>query len=173
MRTFGLLALSPALVAGAVLDSRQVGNGLPKNTIQGCDVQAIATEVENCASLARLYRLTLAQFITYNPSVGLDCAHFTPGTAYCVHVQTEPKTLVKPLPQVTKKAPGKNYGGISSCDFWQKVFPGDLKDKKKTCDGLAKLWGIDDATLHKYNTGLAPGCANIEAGSYLCMRVAQ
>lgn len=79
---------------------------------------------------------------------------------------------MQPLPQATKKAPGTNYGGIPTCDFWQKVFPGDEKNKKETCSGLAKIWGIDDATLKKYNMGLAADCANIEVNSYLCVRAA-
>ncbi|TID23021.1 carbohydrate-binding module family 50 protein [Venturia nashicola] len=117
-----------------------------------------------------MYKASLAQFITYNPSVGLDCANFKPGQAYCVHVQTEPTTLVKPLPQATKKAPGTNYGGSPTCDMWQKIFPGDEVNKKETCSHLTKIWGIDDATLKKYNSGLAEDCANIEVNSYLCVR---
>ena len=92
------------------------------------------------------------------------------GQAYCIHVQKEPTTLVKPQPQTTKKAPGKNYGGVPTCDFWQKVFPGDEVNKKETCSSLAKMWDVDD--LKTYNPGLTADCANIEVNSYLCVRTA-
>ncbi|KAE9979233.1 hypothetical protein BLS_010049 [Venturia inaequalis] len=154
------------------MTARQYDNGLAKDTIQGCDVQAYADEIHSCATLGSLYNTTLAQFITYNPSVGLDCANIKKDQAYCVHVQVEPTTLLKPLPQATKKAPGTNYGGSPTCDMWQKVFPGDEVNKKETCRHLEKIWGIDDATLKKYNTDLAADCANIEVDSYLCVRIA-
>jgi hypothetical protein len=58
--------------------------------------------------------------------------------------------------------------------MWQKVFPDDIandKEEKATCTWLAKMWDVTYETFQKWNSGLAADCSNIEADSYLCVRV--
>lgn len=154
---------------------------LAATTIKGCDVQNYATEVDDCETMAAHAQLTLAEFITYNPSVGLNCSGLKDAQPYCVHVPdaSKPITMLKPAKPAGVKAPGKTFGASASCKQWQKIFDGDVADKKETCRFVAVTWGslmeIDAAAartwLHTLNPGLKEDCSNIEVNSYLCVRV--
>ncbi|KAF2437086.1 hypothetical protein EJ08DRAFT_691389 [Tothia fuscella] len=168
-------ALSTA-VSGAVLRPRQFElpglelKPLAKDTIAGCKTQTPANEIDTCDTISAFWRLKTAQFVTYNPSVGLDCSKLNIGQAYCVEVDpaNEPKEYVKPVAPKGKPAPGPTHGGVPNCSQWQKIFEGETTDKKKTCADYAKLW---EADLTKLNKGLDAECKDIKVGDYLCVQV--
>lgn len=157
---------------------------LAANTIAGCDAQRPATEIDDCETLAIQGGLTLSQFLTYNPSVKADCSGLKAGQAYCVHVPASkaPKAadLVKPLPPAPKAVAqgGKKLGAPANCQQWQKIFPADVKNKKRSCDYVAVLWsglqGVPKAGagawLRSLNTELKEDCSNIEVDTHLCVR---
>lgn len=118
----------------------------PSNTIADCSNWAIVTSADTCQSLADANFITLAQFNTYNPSVGSKCALII-GDSYCVEenfgippVSTSSTSVISTSTGNGINTPTPIQTGIvSNCNKLYVVKSGDQWVQETASNGKASL----------------------------------
>ncbi|KAG8624903.1 hypothetical protein KVT40_006654 [Elsinoe batatas] len=125
---------------------------------QACTFTAAAWSGLTCATFASQWSLSTETFISWNPSVGANCANgLVPGNKYCV----EGGTASTPAPP---GAPSSTQPGINSnCANFYPVASGDF------CQKIADQFRITVANFLSWNTAINSACSNLQPGYFVCV----
>ncbi|KAJ3545053.1 hypothetical protein NM208_g2698 [Fusarium decemcellulare] len=178
--TQGLLAVGVAASRGHRF-RRQVRPGAPTDPGIPSDCTYYDTYVDptyDCAMWAADWRITLEQFVNYNPTVKDDCSGIQVGHAYCVEVnngmppdgEEESKVTTtedaEPEPTEDSKPSPTQDGLIESCTTFYKAKKGD------TCTKIiAQYKSFDFADFFKWNPAVEDDCSGIWAETWYCVGV--
>lgn len=154
--TVGLLALAASHVQAQ-------GTSPPASTQPGtstsCNKWHVVKSGDNCGTLESLYKITHAQFLTWNPAVSNDCiTNFWPDYAYCVGISsTVPTTTTKPTTPTTTaqitSPPGPTFTGTpANCNNWYTIQKGD------DCGVVEKKFGITHDQFTAWNPAVSKDC---------------
>ena len=139
-------------------------------SVQNCTQWTFADNV-SCNDLLQVWNISLAYFVTLNPSVGNNCSGLQQNTYYCVN--TTDIVAVTSIPPVSATstvitAPGPTMSGIpSNCNEYYLVQTGD------SCSSVEASYGITDAEFHNWNPAVSSDCGtNFWVGEAYCVGVA-
>ncbi|KAG6006483.1 hypothetical protein E4U21_007027 [Claviceps maximensis] len=134
---------------------------------QDCTDFYLAEAGDTCDKIvAARGKVTLPQFVAWNPAVGETCAHLWAGYYYCVQ---SAGPVPSSLPSPTKPAPSTGpsptqYGIAKDCTAFYEVAPGDfcqaIVDKYRT-------FSLD--SFLKWNPAVGPHCRALYVGYYVCV----
>ncbi|OAR02189.1 hypothetical protein LLEC1_06775 [Akanthomyces lecanii] len=149
-----------------------------------CTYKWRAHDGDTCASLSADWGVAVKDFISWNPSVGANCANgLTSGQEYCVEddgtgsdpTTAPPTSTTLTTTTTTSSTPTQPTGGVPSptqdgvakdCKAWYKVQSGD------SCDAIVKKFGAfstDD--FLKWNPAAGNDCTGLWVDYYVCVGV--
>ncbi|KAJ6577984.1 hypothetical protein B0H19DRAFT_886426, partial [Mycena capillaripes] len=99
---------------------------------------------DTCSAIAGSHGLTVAQLLSYNPSINSGCTNLQIAQVLCL-------------------GPGGGGGGGGTCTQTYTVQSGD------TCYAIAERLGITVDQLHALNPSINSGCTNLSIGQVLCV----
>ncbi|EHA28328.1 hypothetical protein ASPNIDRAFT_136869, partial [Aspergillus niger ATCC 1015] len=117
-----------------------------------CDSFHLVSSTDTCAAIASSAGISLANFYSWNPSVGSGCETLWLGYYVCTGV-----TVTTPLPTQS--------GMVSNCDAFYLVASGD------TCTTVAQKKSVSVTDIIAWNPAVGTGCTNLWLGYYICVGV--
>lgn len=147
---------------------------LPSGTTTQCRSWFRTRGPDTCALIVAMFgTFSEADFISWNPSVGRDCADMVrEGTYYCVGIPETPTTRSKAAsapsptnpPSGGNSAPGPTQTGIvADCStYW-------LVSSTDTCESIAKRASISQDSLKQWNPALEANCGGLTPDVYVCV----
>ncbi|KAK4182040.1 hypothetical protein QBC35DRAFT_457704, partial [Podospora australis] len=127
-----------------------------------------------CEYFATWWGISVADFISYNPSVGADCSNIKIGNSYCIERNwgipdpvTSTSTTSSAGPTGTATPCNANAPiptqpvATCGCKKWHLVAEGDY------CANVIDRYGIDMRDLYKWNSNLGGSCDTMWLGYYI------
>ncbi|PWY88126.1 hypothetical protein BO94DRAFT_441732, partial [Aspergillus sclerotioniger CBS 115572] len=140
-----------------------------------CNSFHLVASGETCATIATSAGITLANFYSWNPSVGTGCNTLWLGYYVCTGVSatttsvptTTTATTTATTTRTTSVAtPSPTQSGmVSNCDAFYLVASGD------TCTTVAQKKAVSVTDIVSWNPGVGTGCTNLWLGYYICVGV--
>ncbi|WAO97001.1 Hypothetical protein NCS54_01469900 [Fusarium falciforme] len=115
-----------------------------------------------CDSIQNYYKISLADFIKWNPAVGSNCKDLWADYNVCVGVFGG--TPTKPDNGVKTPAPIQS-GMVSNCKKFHQVA------SKTTCASIQNYYKITMAQLAKWNPAVGTGCTALWLNYWVCVGV--
>lgn len=151
------------------------GNGIATPTptqpemVDNCDAFHLVKPNENCDAIAKIYGITRAQFVSYNPSVGDNCSGMWGSVYVCVSlIGSEPVT------STSSQKPTSTGNGIATptptqpemitdCNKFYFVKSGD------TCASIASANNLSQTQFRNYNPSVGTDCTGLWLNAYVCI----
>ncbi|MCJ1468156.1 hypothetical protein MMC07_006784 [Pseudocyphellaria aurata] len=140
--------------------------------IADCTKYHQAVSGDSCASIVDEFgTFTLAQFQTWNPAVGDQCAHLLLGYYYCIAVPGTPTTrLPAPAtptvtPTVSSGPQPQQPGTNRNCRRYYLVKAGD------SCYDIEQSQKVSAKDFLSWNPGVGNDCKGLFLGYYVCIGV--
>jgi len=123
-----------------------------------------------CSQITSYQRISLADFVKWNPTVGDDCSAMQANVSVCVGLIGGSPTSTKPT---TTTSAGN---GIQTL---QPTQPGMVTNCKKfhfaaegvVCSQITSYQKISLSDFLKWNTGIGADCKNMWAGTWTCVGI--
>ncbi|KAG7129273.1 LysM domain-containing protein like [Verticillium longisporum] len=127
-----------------------------------CDAFVMIEPFDVCGDVAQSAGISLADFISWNPSVGAGCNFLKPNAYACVsvigHTPTTPGNGIT-TPQPTQPAL------VSHCNKFHLVVSGDR------CSTVAARYGVPVAEFLAWNPQAGSNCAGLRRDAYACVGI--
>ncbi|KAH7035726.1 uncharacterized protein B0I36DRAFT_347461 [Microdochium trichocladiopsis] len=143
-------------------------SSVPAGTTGDCVAWYKATPEDTCAIVAQMFgTFGQADFIKWNPSVGVDCSDgVIVDSNYCVAVAGTPTTrtsaVSKPTPPSSAHSPAQD-GIASDCsEFW-------YVSDEDTCATISSQSGVSQDSLKAWNPALGSSCAGLQPDFFICV----
>jgi LysM repeat protein len=130
--------------------------------VSNCNKFHMVKSTTTCDSIQNYYKISLADFVKWNPAVGSKCTGLW--TNYNVCVGVIGGTPTKPSNGVTTNSPIQS-GMVSNCKKFHMV------KSTTTCDSIQKYYKITMAQLVKWNTAIGSKCTGLWANYNVCVGV--
>ncbi|GLA24712.1 hypothetical protein CBS147346_8935 [Aspergillus niger] len=161
------LLTAPAAAINAVATPSPIQPGMTSN----CDSFHLVSSTDTCATIASSAGISLANFYSWNPSVGSGCETLWLGYYVCTGVSdttttttTTSTTTTSTTTAVTTPLPTQS-GMVSNCDAFYLVASGD------TCTTVAQKKSVSVTDIIAWNPAVGTGCTNLWLGYYICVGV--
>ncbi|KAI7771209.1 hypothetical protein LZL87_014370 [Fusarium oxysporum] len=128
--------------------------------IGNCNKFHMVKSTTTCDSIQNYYKISLADFVKWNPAVGSKCTGLWANYNVCVGVIGG--TPTKPSNGVTTPSPIQS-GMVSNCKKFHPV------SSTTTCDSIQKYYKITMAQLVKWNPATGSKCTGLWAKYYVCV----
>ncbi|KAL6354006.1 hypothetical protein LRP88_12637 [Fusarium phalaenopsidis] len=144
-----------------------IQDGMVKNCNKFHKIMSTTT----CSSIESYYKLPLATFLSWNPSVGKDCTALLVNYYVCVSVEgwTPPTTTTKPT--TTTQAPANGIqtpspiqnGMVKNCEKFHKIM------STTTCTSIESYYNLPLATFLSWNPAVGKDCTSLLVNYYVCV----
>ncbi|KAJ4005459.1 hypothetical protein NW752_002292 [Fusarium irregulare] len=157
------------------------GNGIKtpepiqEGMVTNCNKFHYVSPTTSCQGILNYNKISLADFVKWNPAVGRECELLWAGTNACVGVigaTPSLTTTTKPKPVTTTikgngiKTPEPiQEGMVSNCNKWH--FVGDTT----TCQGIISYNKITLDDFVAWNPAVGKGCSHLWKGTHACVGV--
>lgn len=143
--------------------------------VSNCDAFHFVLEGGSCAAIASRCGISVAQFNTWNPLVGSNCAGLWKDVYVCVSIIGVQRTSVaptvsnvsptstKPTNVITTPTPTQP-GMVANCDKFYFVTTGS------TCSGIINSNQVTLSDFVKWNPNVGSDCSGMWANVYVCVR---
>ncbi|KAH7239551.1 hypothetical protein BKA59DRAFT_532470 [Fusarium tricinctum] len=147
---------------------------IQEGMVSNCNKWHFIGEKTTCQGIINYNKISLADFIKWNPAVGKDCSGLWKDTNACVGVigsTPSPTTAVKSSPTITTPANGIKTpspiqdGMVSNCN--KSHF---IKDTT-TCQGIVDYNKITLTDFIKWNPAVGKDCSGLWKGTNACVGV--
>ncbi|KAK2484571.1 hypothetical protein H9L39_02551 [Fusarium oxysporum f. sp. albedinis] len=166
--------------------------------VSNCKSYYLVEKGETCSEVAAKNKISLSDFLEWNPKTGTDCNALLANAYACVSV-TETKGSSSAKPPAKKYSPtqagiAKNcakyalVGKTTTCKSietqnklsfanfykWNPALCNEYHrvSKGDTCSAVASEFKVDLAEFYEWNPAVGSKCENLWAGYYYCVRVA-
>ncbi|KAM0443355.1 hypothetical protein ACHAQK_003718 [Fusarium lateritium] len=134
--------------------------------VANCNKFHEVKDTTTCQGIIEYNKITLADFIKWNPAVGKDCSGLWKGTSACVGV-------VGSKPQPTATAPSNGIktpspiqdGMVKNCVTFHHV------TSTTTCQALLKYRNITMEQFFKWNPAVKKDCSGLWKDTHACVAV--
>ncbi|GKT97704.1 lysM domain-containing protein [Colletotrichum tofieldiae] len=138
--------------------------------VSNCDTFYFVVAGDTCEAIASKQGITVAQFLSWNPSAGATCTGLWANAYACVSVVGH--TPINPSPATTTTA-GNSIATptpiqpnmVGNCDLFYKVKSGD------TCATIASSNGITVQQITTWNPSVKSDCTALWLDYYICTSV--
>ncbi|KAF5692428.1 hypothetical protein FDENT_2950 [Fusarium denticulatum] len=127
--------------------------------VSNCNKFHTVKKTTTCASIQDYYKISLSDFVKWNPAVGKDCRGLWADYTVCVGVIGG--TPTKPGNGVETPSPIQN-GLVSNCKKFHQV------KSTTTCASIQKYYSISLAQLVKWNPAIGSKCTALWAKYWVC-----
>ncbi|KAF4439701.1 hypothetical protein F53441_12512 [Fusarium austroafricanum] len=174
-------AVKPTVTQKPSTTKQPSGNGIKtpdaiqEGMVTNCNKFHYVSPTTSCQGILNYNKISLADFVKWNPAVKSDCSQLWAGTNACVGVigfTPSLTTTTKPKPATTTakgngiKTPGPiQEGMVSNCNKWHFV------GEKTTCQGIVNYDKITLADFIKWNPAVGKDCSNLWKGTNACVGV--
>ncbi|KAH7128638.1 LysM domain-containing protein [Dendryphion nanum] len=134
------------------------------NLVSNCDAFYFVKAEENCADIAKKNGITLAQFQTWNPKAGTNCAGLWAEAYACVSIIGHTPTPTQPGNGIATPTPIQS-GMVGNCNKFHFV------EKNQLCPAIQQKYGVTLANLFKWNPAIKADCTGMWAETYLCVGI--
>ncbi|KAI9823660.1 MAG: hypothetical protein M1826_007678 [Phylliscum demangeonii] len=131
--------------------------------VAGCLQVYTVRSGDSCNSIETAYGITFAQFYSWNPSVGSQCANLWLGYAYCVRGPASGTTSVSSTATGAGPTSPTQTGITSRCVKFYTVVAGDQ------CATIQTQFGITFAQLYQWNPAIGAQCQSLWVGYAVCV----
>lgn len=156
------------------------GNGIPtpspiqSGMVFDCDQFHLVSSGDTCASIAAGAEIPVADFYSWNPTVGSGCSSLWLGYYVCIDVIGYSSST--PSATTLKATTTSSGNGITSPTPIQ---PGMVTDCNKfylvgtgtSCATVASQEGVTVTEIVSWNSGVGSGCNDLWLGYYICVGV--
>ncbi|KAM0322467.1 hypothetical protein ACHAQA_009536 [Verticillium albo-atrum] len=158
----------------AVTTTKPPGNGIetPSPTQSGmvtnCNAFATVRPTTTCQGILDWNKISLADFIKWNPAVGPSCGNLWSNTWACIGViggSSPAVTTTKPPGNGVTTPTPTQPGMVTNCNAFATVRP------TTTCQGILDWNKISLADFVKWNPGVGANCQNLWTNTYACIGV--
>ncbi|KAF5633930.1 uncharacterized protein FTJAE_6916 [Fusarium tjaetaba] len=159
----------PSLTGDGFGNSIQTPEPIQKGMTGNCNKFHYVTPTTTCQAVLDHYKISLADFVKWNPAVGEDCTNMWAGTNACVSVKgyTSPlKRDIKPNPVVDNgvATPSPIQAGlVKNCVKFHYIGAGT------TCHEVLHHCGITMAQFAQWNPAVGEDCKTLWKGTYACV----
>ncbi|KAF5002925.1 hypothetical protein FDECE_10480 [Fusarium decemcellulare] len=125
----------------------------------------------SCKDIPDAFRISLEDWLRWNPSLTQDCNNYITGRSYCIEgPDGPPPTTTSTRPTTTDPAaiqtPSPIQSGmVENCNKFYKVQKGEI------CKVIAAKFDIPEDNIKKWNPGVGSDCTGIWANVYVCIGV--
>lgn len=130
--------------------------------VSNCNKFHMVQKTTTCDSIQNYYKISLADFVKWNPAVGSKCTGLWADYNVCVGVIGG--TPTKPDNGVKTPSPIQP-GMVSNCKKFHQVA------STTTCDSIQKYYKITMAQLVKWNPAVGAKCTGLWAKYWVCVGV--
>ncbi|KLO83407.1 uncharacterized protein FFB20_06853 [Fusarium fujikuroi] len=130
--------------------------------VSNCNKFHMVQKTTTCDSIQKYYKISLADFVKWNPAVGSKCTGLWADYNVCVGVIGG--TPTKPDNGVKTPSPIQP-GMVSNCKKFHEVA------STTTCDSIQKYYKITMAQLAKWNPAVGTKCTALWAKYWVCVGV--
>lgn len=162
--------------------TQEPGNGIEtpspiqEGMVSNCNKFHLISPTTTCEGVLNYHKISLADFVKWNPAVGKDCSGLWKGTNACVGVIGFIPTLTmttKPKPPATTTTKGNGIstptpiqeGMVTNCNKFHLISP------TTTCQGVLNYHKISLADFVKWNPAVGKDCGGLWAGTNACVGV--
>jgi len=169
--------LKPSSVSAATSTSPGNGIATPQPTQPGrvtnCNKFHWIAKGVTCSQVTSYQKITLADFVKWNPSVGNDCTGMWAEVQVCVCIIGGGSTASPPAVASTTISAGNGVqtpqptqpGMVTNCKKFHWVAEG------VTCGQIISYQKITTADYMKWNAGVGSDCRTMWAGTHVCIGV--
>ncbi|OAA41492.1 LysM domain-containing protein [Beauveria brongniartii RCEF 3172] len=130
-------------------------------TVKDCKSWYVVANGDTCQKVVDKYGISLAQFYSWNPSVGSDCRLLQAGYAVCVGTGDTSST---PGSTPISTAPSPTASGTDpKCTQYYFVNKGD------SCYNIKQQYHLSDDQFNTWNPSVGADCSGLFAGQYICV----
>ncbi|RGP63734.1 hypothetical protein FSPOR_8340 [Fusarium sporotrichioides] len=173
-------AVKPTVTQKPSPTKQPSGNGIKtpdaiqEGMVTNCNKFHFVSPTTSCQGILNYRKISLTDFVKWNPAVGKDCSQLWAGTNACVGVIGSTPSLttaIKPSPTVANPGNGIKTplpiqdGMVSNCNKWH--FVGDTT----TCQGIVDYQKITLSDFIKWNPAVGKDCSQLWKGTNACVGV--
>ncbi|KAL2201647.1 putative LysM domain protein [Sarocladium strictum] len=170
---------SSATVTTKTTTTTSHGNGIATPSpvqpgiVSNCNKFHVVKDTTTCQGIADYNKISLADFLKWNPGINSGCTNLWLGYYTCVGVVAGATTTTSKPPSTTSAGnvittPSPTQPGmVSNCNKFHLI-----KDTT-TCQGIADYNKISLADFFKWNPSVNSGCTNLWLGAYACAGIVQ
>jgi LysM repeat protein len=140
--------------------------------VADCNKFYLVVDGDECGTIAASEGISLADFYSWNPAVGTDCAYLDLNDYVCVDVTPSATTSASATPAATVPSNGiptptpYQTGMTPNCDNFHLVISGD------ECSDIATDYGISLDDFYEWNPAVGSSCQYLGLNDYACVGVA-
>ncbi|KAF3402057.1 LysM domain-containing protein [Penicillium rolfsii] len=138
--------------------------------VSNCNAFHLVASGDSCQAIATEAGVSLADFFTWNPTVGSGCASLWLGYYVCTGIAGDPTTTISPTSTqssgtkiITPTPIQSNV--VANCDVFYMFKSGD------TCQAIASTSMISLTDFYAWNPTVGSGCTSLLAGDYVCVMI--
>jgi hypothetical protein len=158
---------SPANESGG--NSIHTPEPVQKGMVDNCNKFHYVTSKTTCQGVLDYYKISLADFVKWNPAVGEDCTNMWAGTNACVSVKGYNLSLTRDINPdsvvyngVATPSPIQ-AGLVKNCVKFHYIGTGT------TCHEVLHHYGITMAQFAQWNPAVGEDCKTLWNGTYACV----
>lgn len=150
-------------------NSIQTPKPIQEGMVENCNKFHYIDSTTTCQGVLDHYKISLADFIKWNPAVGEDCTNMWAGTNACVRVKgytSSPTRDIKPNPVVDDgfATPSPIQAGlVKNCVKFHYIGAGT------TCKEVLHHYKITMAQFARWNPAVGDDCKTLWKGTYACV----
>lgn len=135
--------------------------------VTNCNAFATVRPTTTCQGILDWNKISLTDFVKWNPAVGADCSNLWANTYACIGViGGSPPSTTTTLPSNGINTPTPNQKGMATnCNAFATVRP------TTTCQGILDWNKISLTDFVKWNPDVKSDCTNLQANTYACIGV--
>ncbi|CAG1974669.1 unnamed protein product [Fusarium graminearum] len=133
----------------------------PKMT-KSCNKFHTVMSTTTCSSIQNYYKISLSQFVQWNPDVGSSCSALLVDYNVCVGVIGQKPSPTSPSNGIPTPSPVQP-GVVRNCKKFH------LVSSTTTCASIQNYYKITMAQLAKWNPTVGSDCKALWAGYYVCI----
>ncbi|KAF9769923.1 hypothetical protein IL306_012580 [Fusarium sp. DS 682] len=133
--------------------------------VANCKTYCLVKKGETCSEVASKNKISLSEFLEWNPKAGDDCSNLWANAYACVSVsETKGSSSAKPP---TKKYSPTQAGIAKNCNKYYQV------QKSTTCKSIEHNYKLSFADFYKWNPAVGKHCQSLpKVGYWVCVGVA-
>ncbi|KAM5343484.1 hypothetical protein ACJ41O_012021 [Fusarium nematophilum] len=154
---------SPTAPSNGIQTPSPIQNNMHKN----CNKFHLVSKTTTCTSIRDYYKLPLADFYSWNPSVGTNCQALLAGYHVCISVVG----WKPPTPSPTTPGNGISTPSPIQAGMTNKCNKFHLVQKTTTCASIQDYYQITMAQLAEWNPAVGSKCTALWADYNVCVGI--
>ncbi|CAJ0543921.1 Ff.00g039930.m01.CDS01 [Fusarium sp. VM40] len=168
----GVIGSSPSPTATVKPSPTKAGNGISTpspiqdNMVSNCNKFHPVKSTTTCQGILEYNKISLADFVKWNPDVGEDCSNLWQGTNACVGVIGFNPTPTQAAGNGVKTPSPIQTGMVKNCVKFHHIRP------TTTCRGVLDYNKITMEQFFKWNAAVKSDCSGLWKDTHACVGIA-